>query len=62
MSIFAQVRPPGPVPVSGYVFDRLKKVWCNLSSLSGFNFTVMPYCWYLMGIGDFVSSDISIHL
>ena len=22
----------------------------------------MPYCWYLMGIGDFVSSGISIHL
>jgi hypothetical protein len=38
------------------------KVECNLSSLSGFNFTVMPNCWYLYGTSDLVSSVMSTHL
>jgi hypothetical protein len=29
--------------------------------LSGFNFSVIPFCWYLTGVGDVVSSTSSIH-
>jgi hypothetical protein len=29
--------------------------------LSGFNFSVIPFCWYLTGVGDVVSSTSFIH-
>ncbi len=48
-------------PSVGYVLGRVPKVACILSCLSGCNFTVIPYCWYLIGTCDLVSSNMSTH-
>jgi hypothetical protein len=45
----------------GYVLGRVPKVACILSCLSGCNFTVIPYCWYLIGTCDLVSSNMITH-